>query len=597
MTAMTVHTMGVHYKWQLPEVLRQQLFLAHSVREDLVSLQLTFDEDLKAIWSSYPQVAQAEEAMAAAEAEVVELAERVKQARIDARSKKVSTELTQQFRDAKARLKDARQARRDAIGSVKDEAAERRKARGDQLAADQKALYGKYCRDGDLFWATFNTVLDHHKTAVKRIAAQRASGKAAALRHHRFDGTGMVAVQLQRPAGSPARTPMVIADGEVGRYRNVLHIPGWTDPDVWEQMTRAQCRRAGRVVVRMRCGSSDGAPQWIDLPVQVHRWLPAEADITGAELVITRVAGVFHAKLCVAARIGDAEPVTSGPAVALHLGWRSCEQGTVVATWRSDAPLDVPFDLRTVMTVNGDGMSGTVVVPESIERRLARAASIESARGLALDALRDKVVSWLSTNDALTYRDAPLEPATVKQWRSPHRFALLAQAWKDNGTEIADVLWGWYSFDRKQWAQQENGRRKALGYRDDLYRQVAAVISDQAGQVVLDDSSIAQLSARAVERSELPNEVQQKIDRRRDHAAPGGLRAAVVAAATRDGVPVRIVPATDLSRRHSRCGHLNPSDDRYLSTPVRCDGCGAMYDQDRSATVLMLRAVTPPTNP
>jgi hypothetical protein len=59
----TVHTMGVHYRWEMPEVLRQQLRLAHDLREDLVSLQLAYDSDLQAIWSSYPNVAAAESAV------------------------------------------------------------------------------------------------------------------------------------------------------------------------------------------------------------------------------------------------------------------------------------------------------------------------------------------------------------------------------------------------------------------------------------------------------------------------------------------------------------------------------------------------------
>ena len=53
----TVHTMGVHYRWEMPEVLRQQLRLAHDLREDLVSLQLAYGADLQAMWSSYPNVA------------------------------------------------------------------------------------------------------------------------------------------------------------------------------------------------------------------------------------------------------------------------------------------------------------------------------------------------------------------------------------------------------------------------------------------------------------------------------------------------------------------------------------------------------------
>jgi hypothetical protein len=45
--AVTVHTMGVHYRWELPEVLRAQLRLAHDLREDLVSLQFAYEDDLR----------------------------------------------------------------------------------------------------------------------------------------------------------------------------------------------------------------------------------------------------------------------------------------------------------------------------------------------------------------------------------------------------------------------------------------------------------------------------------------------------------------------------------------------------------------------
>lgn len=48
-TRITVHTMGVHYRWQLPDVLRQQLRLAHDLREGLVRLQLAYDEDIKTL--------------------------------------------------------------------------------------------------------------------------------------------------------------------------------------------------------------------------------------------------------------------------------------------------------------------------------------------------------------------------------------------------------------------------------------------------------------------------------------------------------------------------------------------------------------------
>jgi transposase len=80
-------------------------------------------------------------------------------------------------------------------------------------------------------------------------------------------------------------------------------------------------------------------------------------------------------------------------------------------------------------------------------------------------------------------------------------------------------------------------------------------------------------------------------------AAPGGLRAAVTSACKRDGVAVKVVSAADLSRTHARCGYVNPSDDRYRSRPVLCDGCGMHYDQDLSATVLMIVRAFAPEEP
>ena len=587
----TVHEMGAHYRWAPPEVLRQQLRLAHDLREDLVTLQLQYDEDLKAIWSSYPQVTAAETALVDAQAEATAAAEAVKHARIAARSKNVDRHLTERLRQTTAALKAARQARRDAINTVHgDEVSARRRERAAQLIAAHKALYARYCQHGgQLYWATFNRILDRHKIAVKNIAAQRAAGRPGTLRHHRFDGSGLVAVQLQRETGSPARTPAVIAD-PAGKYRNVLHIPGWTSPDRWDAMTRAEQRRAGRVTVRMRCGSMDGQPKWIEIPVQAHRWLPDQADIIGAELVVTRTGGTFAAKLCITARIDDPDPITAGPTVAVHLGWLSAEQGTVVASWRSDQPLDIPAALHAVMTSDHDRMTGKVIVPASIEQRLRRAEETASARALTMEALRHKVATWLDEHGPGDYRGEPLDAAAVRMWRSPARFAALAQAWRDQPTEIAATLWDWYRQDLKSWNRQERGRRKALGHRDDLYRQVAATLSAQAGTVVVDNTNISAIRRHDDEPIDLPLPVQTQIDRRRDHAAPAGLRAAVTAAATRDGVPVVVVPAGDLSRTHARCGYTNPADDRYAAHPVLCDGCGAAYDQDASATVMMLRA-------
>jgi hypothetical protein len=92
-------------------------------------------------------------------------------------------------------VKQARQARRDAIAAVREEATDRITDSNTELRAAQKALYAKYCQDDDLYWASMNDVLDHHKTAVKRIKATRTAGRPAQLRAGRKSGAPRAGVR------------------------------------------------------------------------------------------------------------------------------------------------------------------------------------------------------------------------------------------------------------------------------------------------------------------------------------------------------------------------------------------------------------------
>jgi hypothetical protein len=578
----TVFKFGVHYKWQIPEVLREQLWLGHQLREDLVTLQLEYEAGLKEIWSSYPAVAAAEEALSTAEAEALEATEEVSRQRQAQRTKRITGPAADVLTAARKRAKEARVARREAIAVVKDEAAERINALAAGLRASQKAKYAEYAQEKGLYWATFNDVLDHHKTAVKLVAGKRAAGRPATLRHHRFDGTGSVAVQLQRQAGQPQRTPALIADPVASRWRNVLGLP-WVDPEQWEQLTRAEQRARGRVTVRMRCGT-----ELIEVPVQIHRMLPADADITGARLVVAREGSDYRISLAVTAKIGDPEPVTSGPSVALHFGWRGSDAGPVVARWQSDAPVDIPEDFMV-----GDQWGGKIVMPAAIVDRLESAAAIQAGRDEQLNTVRAAVVEWLAANGPVPHpvRDGEeISAADASRWRSPARFAALAGWWRAappvGGGQIAEVLEAWRASDKRLWNTQVHTAGKALRRRDDLYRQVAAILADQAGLVVVDDTD---MGAVAASKSDAPTAVTDPAARRRTYAAPGVLRASIVAAAAREGVPVRSVSHKGMSVIHAECGTVNECDDRFLSALVECEGCGKVYDQDANALEVVMR--------
>lgn len=582
--AITVETFGVHYRWPLPDELRQQLRLAHDLRKDLVTLQLDYETQLKAIWSSFPEVAAAETQIEEAETRVEAALEQIRADRITQRTKRTTGPAPDRLREAKARLKEARAARRTAITAAKPAADSAINDANTQRRAAQKSLYAHYCQEAGLYWATFNDVVAHHQTAVKRVQERRRAGQPSTLRHHRYDGTGTIAVQLQRQAGMPPRTPQMLADPS-GTYRNVLLLP-WTDPSLWDQMTRAEQRHSGRVEVRMRCGAGH-----ITIPVQAHRMLPTNADVTGARLTLRRHGADLRATLTVTARITDPEPVEDGPLVAVHFGWRTnpdTDQITV-AHWRSTSPLLIPASLRHLITAEPGSCAGTILTPPRLLARVTHADQTRSTRADNLNAIQAALVDWLASHEPPTdptSRDdnTPLTAGHVAQWRNPGRFVRLARAWQehppDDTTEIVEALAEWARQDRIDWTIEARTRSKALRYRDDAYAQIAALITDYAGRIVLDDTNLTRVAAAP---NTLPSAVTEEAAHRRTIAAVGQLRAMLAADARREGVPILEVDPDGISKTHHQCGHRNPADDRWLNQTVTCDGCGATYDQDTNA--------------
>ena len=142
--SVTVQTIGVWYRWRFPEALRSQLRLAHDLREDLVTLQLRHEVTLKAIWSSFPQVAATEDALSAAETALNLAAEAAAAERARQRTKRITGPVVEQLAAARIAAKHARAARREAIGAVRADATEQLSAASGELKASQKRLYEQY---------------------------------------------------------------------------------------------------------------------------------------------------------------------------------------------------------------------------------------------------------------------------------------------------------------------------------------------------------------------------------------------------------------------------------------------------------------------
>jgi hypothetical protein len=194
----------------------------------------------------------------------------------------------------------------------------------------------------------------------------------------------------------------------------------------------------------------------------------------------------------------------------------------------------------------------------------------------------------------------------VSAWRSPARFATLALRHRDNRlphrAEIAAALESWRRSDRRQWEVEANLQAKTVRRRDDAYARAAAWLCRDAGALVVDDTDLAELARRRRDTTNpgaAPGPFAPTAGRQRVHAAPGSLRARIISTAARTALPVHTVSHRGLTRTHYHCGHVNPPDADYMSRLVCCAGCGQDFDQDGSATLMMLAAsgAIPPAGP
>ncbi len=585
-----------------PDLL-EQFRLAHDMRSDLVLIEQDYDAAKAAMWSSYPSVGETEAELADAELQMTLLLERARKERSEDRTKKLRPDTAAAHRDAKQRVTAARKARREAISAVHEAAAEDLERILTARAAAQKALYATYVQERGLYWATYNAVLKSHRTAAQRVAAARAAGRPAQMRIHHWDTTGRIAVQLQRAAGAPPRTPNVIAD-PAGKYRNVLQIrtaPG-ADPAAWPTYTRAEQRQLGRGELVWCIGNG----RTITLPVQMHRPIPTDHEIVAAELARTRIGPTVRMHVCLTVKGPDPlPPTTRTTTVAVHLGWRSTDidghPGIRVATWRSTTPLQVPEHLPVI---DGTGTTGRIIIPTRWIEAADKTADLAEIRAQHLNTLRGELVTWLNDNPQDDEHEG-LTGQAVALWRSPARFAALARRWRtnpptgDSATDIVHRLEEWRKKDAHLWIWQETGRDQNLGRRDDTWQAVAAWLWTNADHIVVDDANLAELRKKPAigsdEETTIPTAAANRARAQATLAAPGRLRELITAAAQLHGIPVTVVKSKNLTRECARCGHITDHDD-VTEPKIQCGGCGHTTDQDDNATALMItRAASAPT--
>jgi len=657
-----VYRYGVASWWQAPPEVMEQLWLGHQLDNRLVAVNAEHEQGKAAHWGSFPDVAEHEQALAAATDEVAAARRQVAAARQrlgaakhDGADKKrvqqAEAELREQqaaLREATARVKKLRARRRETIQARVEESQAALAALEQQRRDAIAGLYAEFCQGRGLHWATYGRRVKQHEQARMRVAAVRAGAGAAQMRFRPWDGTGAVTVQLQRQAWShgcaeqgppwpcatpgkprskpaecpqrrprdPVRSPALLASGG-GKWRNVFQLRPWVeDTDGWKRRPRSA--RRGTAILGLSGGRR------VEVPVLVDRMLPAEADVPMVELVRSRRAGRLVWHLCVTVVLPDPPPRASGPAVAVHLGWRARRDGNIrVGVIQADGPLPAPPDdlLRPASRPRRgkphhrpylerhDGW-WEVVVPAQLWDLVGRPEAIRSRRDQAFNKIRDRLAGWLEDHpdDA---EALGVELQEVKAWRSPRRLAGLVRQWdpsphaRARGATAPDLpagfaagllpdLVAWWRRDLHLMRNERGERHDLRARRDDVWRQVGAWLGAHAGRLVVGDEDYRKIRRRPGLDDDVDGPLPtvaaaEAVRARAAFVAPGLLRAALAGAAARRGVPVVKVPAKGLTREHAGCGHVGQDDPQYAAgIVVTCPGCGEEYDQDVNAVGLML---------
>ena len=517
----------------------EQMRAAHRYRNKLVEIERDRREKAAAIVSA------ASPDLAGLERQYAELGEQVESAAAEIKATNQRARKQRATLEQRAKLRTLRAERAEVYARLKEAkhtayhslAARAALDQLDAVTLDATKAARATC---SVYWGTY----------LQIEAGLGSIRKGPPPRFLRWTGDGKLAVQIQ---GGMSRQ-----EAEVGDSR--LKI--------------ATLERRGKATnVYLRIGTDEMRnPIWAIVPVIFHRPIPDDAQIKWVYLLARRVGTHTRWAVCFvlsrATGWGKPDLATDG-AVGLDLGWRILDHGLRVAYW-----------------CGSDGAGEEIVLPLRDVSRWQKADDLRAIRGKNFDAARDELALWLAGRDLPDWLIE--QTRALRQWRNATWLAALAIHWREDrftGDEEAFApLEAWRTQDKHLLEWEANQRRKAVAWRDDFYRRVAADLSRRYKTLVIEDCNWREMG-RLPEVGE-SNE-SGRAGSYRVIAAVGSLARVL---RERFAETVSADPAYTTQRCHV-CGQLAQAETR-TSVWVKCNHCGEAWDQDRNAALNLLSAAS-----
>lgn len=517
----------------LSQAVEEAIYAAHQYRNKLCELELSkrerHEELLKGLAPRYVDACRAVEAE---EALLGQAREEIQRERVRQRTKtpKGVEHLVAAAKDSKERLKQLRANRKATKKAAYDDPAV--KDAMDRNAAQHKADQQQAKECSGLYWGT--------EAIVKQACKSFSSG--APPRFKRFEGTGQLAVQLQK--GLDCR----VATEEDTRLQLILP-PGLEEQlELHGKVPRSQ-RKAECLI---RVGSQGRHPIFARVPIVFHRPLPA-GKIKWAYLEKRRIANKsrWSVRFTVESTYGRVGRVgrPSG-VVATHVGWLMESRG-----------------LRVASALGSDGRYQYLSLSESHLADCETLDKLRSQRKRRLNETRD----WLSENKELIPRKLREETSHLHQWKSEQRLAGLAWKWKQLGN-VPPRLEDWRKWDKLKWQHECRLGKRIVRRRRNLYRNFAAGLAGSYGIVI-----IAPIDAKELAEHSDPEELDRDMSARRaKQAAVSDLLRMI-----REKFHLWCVEvdAAGITKTCANCGEVNEVRGRK----VQCSGCCRTYDVDENA--------------
>ena len=428
---------------------------------------------------------------------------------------------------------------------------------------------------GGMYWCNSNAIIQSYNTARSRVLKT-----GGALHFRKYEGTGRFVNQIQGG--------MTVSDLFAGRSGQVSVIP--LPENAFTAQHRGERRRLCRTFLTVTAftGRDDEGKHFrrtLRFPMILHRPLPPQARIKEVH-VNAKLEGDTRVWSVTFTLTDELQPPTladhpSLAACGINYGWRQTTGGIRIAT---------------LVSSGGPERAIHHYLPQKLIDRAAYCEQLQGELDESANEMRALLAQWDDELPGDSLADSAQPPPeewsslVTKALRSRsvaplYALAVAWRAWTDWHPDKLDTIEEWRRADKRKRLEMEGLRRKAIGHRNDHYRNLAKQIADTFAII-----GIGQLDLKkAAKKKTAPDDADvlpPSARRIRQLASLSTLIEWVEKQALKTGALV-VEAERPVTSTCGTCGgkeKIKPDAISHL-----CSKCGAVYDRDVNAALIAMQ--------